>query len=128
MVYRLPVRKSGRESRSFRRIPTNAMAYLRKADVVMSQMRLTVNVPAVNVGRNGVFLKTDLPFKLDDLVRFDLIVPGNVPKMEVLGVVRWRRTRGVFGIGIEFLDVGLEDQKALEQFIDERISRGKSGV
>jgi hypothetical protein len=95
MVYRIdtPDSKSAHDTRSFRRISTNAMAYLRKADVVKSRMRLTVNIPAVNVGRHGVFLETDLPFKLDDLVRFDLIVPGNVPKLEVLGVVRWRQRR-----------------------------------
>lgn len=70
----------------------------------------------------GVFIQTELSFRRDEVVEFDLVPPGG-QRLSITGIVRWNKLDQPRGVGIEFIKVTTPDKKKLQAYISSQTKR-----
>lgn len=82
----------------------------------MRQVRTVVS----NISRGGVFIETITPFPMGEIIELDFALPGKQP-IHAKGVVRWSSGTGEQpGMGVEFLEVAIEQKTAIEKYVEKR--------
>jgi type IV pilus assembly protein PilZ len=86
---------------------------------------------AANISVGGVFVQTETPPELDQIVTVSLSLPGSGTPVETKGVIVHRVTREqadernvVPGMGVQFLDSSDEFRGAIERAIDHILKHG----
>jgi uncharacterized protein (TIGR02266 family) len=73
-----------------------------------------------NISKNGLFIATDQAYEMGEMVEFDLSFPGLLEPTRLRGRVRWIRSDGTKGVGLELL---FDDDQARGQV--ERITEAR---
>lgn len=82
-------------------------------------------IRTVNLSKYGLFLETQNPFPVRQLIKLLIKFPNNFDPIEALAQVMWvdetgdsERGEGVPGIGVKFFSMPDEDRQSWEQFVD----------
>jgi type IV pilus assembly protein PilZ len=78
-----------------------------------------------NIGKGGVFIKTDKPLKRGDKVSLKLFLPDGGKELEIMGEVAWssekkhRTPLGEHppGMGVKFVDISAEDKVRIDKVL-----------
>lgn len=81
-----------------------------------------VTAYAKNISGGGIFIRTDTPEPLNQLILLRFTLPGLERTFEVRGLVVWShlpspRTSFPAGMGVKFLDVSAEDKQAITEIL-----------
>jgi uncharacterized protein (TIGR02266 family) len=99
------------------RIPTHILAYVSHDDTQVESWIHTIS-------SGGLFLEIDPP--PDPGERIDVVfpIPGIRGPVRATATVRWCgrvRTDGPFGVGVQFVQIGNEEQQAIKRHIEEKL-------
>ena len=93
----------------------------------MSVLFLVISSLIFSTG--GLFIATHQIKRVGDHVRLKFSLPGSPRPVEVDTEVRWirensslHRTDGASGMGVRFINMSAEDEKAIQAFIESRDS------
>ena len=104
---------SKRERRGSQRHPLRILVDYSSVDSFFSEM-------ATNINEGGMFLATDAPAELDQLVKLALRLPGLTQPIEVEARVAWM-SRGEGGaepgIGLQFLELSDEVRETINRLV-----------
>jgi len=104
----------------------------REYDRVPKRFKITYSSPKAlekcyisDIGKGGIFIKTDNPLSRNEKVNLKLCLPDGGKELEVLGEVAWssgkkhRTPRGEYppGMGIKFLTIFPEDKERIERVL-----------
>jgi CheY-like chemotaxis protein len=75
---------------------------------------------AYEIGEGGMGLEVARPYGMGEVLKLRFRLPGDRADICATGMVRWVAPRGseVFGMGIEFVEIGPESQKRLNTYLD----------
>jgi len=104
----------------------------RKYDRVPKKFKVTYTSPKAfvdsylfDIGKGGVFIKTNNPLKRGEKISLKISLPDGKKELEVLGQVAWssekkhRTLLGKYppGMGITFLNISVEDKERIQQVL-----------
>lgn len=105
--------RSSEERRSTSREPIKIPIDYSAVDVFFSEF-------ASNINEGGMFIETDNPAELDDVVQLQMRFPELESPVQVGGRVAWTsdgKEDGPPGMGIEFLDLTAEARDTINQVV-----------
>jgi len=104
----------------------------REYDRVPKRFKITYSSPEAlekcyisDIGKGGIFVKTEKPLKKDEKVSLKLFLPDGGKELEVMGAVAWssgkkhRTPLGEYppGMGIRFLNISPEDKGRIQRVL-----------
>lgn len=91
----------------------------------------SLNLETFNIGEGGVFLKTEKPMPVGDVIDLNLTLPGRPEPMKLRGEVLYAFGAKVqnhpAGMGIKFVDVDTDRQAILTHYVEGYVARGVDG-
>ncbi len=75
---------------------------------------------AVNISEDGLFVKTNYPRPIGDVIRLRFTLPIQDITLEINSVVRWinfKESLGPVGMGVKFIDLDEAQKRAILQFV-----------
>lgn len=74
---------------------------------------------ATNINEGGIFIATDQPGQLDDLVKLAFRLPGLAEPLEVEGRIAWigSDASGQHGMGVEFQELSREARERINALV-----------
>ena len=80
---------------------------------------------SVDLSTGGLYLKTDIPLTVDESLRLQFSLPNHDKTLSCKARVAWvnpadrpRKPELPPGVGIQFVDLSLEDLKSLKRFLE----------
>jgi len=95
--------------------------YLVRVPILLTAAQRSIAVVTEDVSRGGVFLRTDLPLSLRQLVHLELVLPPRAVRFYATGTLLHaipRSEEREAGIGVEFFGIGDEALAAWGRFIE----------
>jgi uncharacterized protein (TIGR02266 family) len=104
----------------------------RKYDRVPKKFKVTYSSPKAlvdsylfDIGKGGVFIKTNNPLKKRERISLKILLPDGKEELEVIGQVAWssekkhRTSIGKYppGMGITFLNLSAEDKERIQRVL-----------
>ena len=90
---------------------------LRKQDAPESTQEPT-EFAVVNFSRIGVFIETPESFEKGEVVELELVLPTSGARLSTLASVRWCKLTEPRGIGLELIQVEIEDKERIDRYIE----------
>lgn len=113
------------------RVPTGSLPVDYPGREILLGSRIT------NLSVTGVFVSTQKPLPEGSELSISFRLPNNGVEIKADAVVRWRRTREqakragleeTSGMGLEFVRISKRDQKAVEKFVKDFLTRMRKGT
>ena len=88
----------------------------------------SLNLETFNIGEGGVFLKTEKPMAVGEIIDLNLTLPGRAEPMKLRGEVLYAFGAKVEnhppGMGVKFIDVDAARQAVLTRYVEGYVARG----
>ena len=119
--------RGGAEKRQYPRIPADAVGSLRRASFG-GGTSVIERTALGDLSEGGAFIRTSLSFEVEDLVEFDLVLPGDDRPVTIVGIVRWLKREAPRGIGVRFHRVQTadspDDRERVRAYIARKLRKG----
>lgn len=95
---------------------------------VNANERVVVRGSSVDISASGIFVKSSLfIFKANTILNLTFTLPGKESKITVRGrVMNFAVINERPGMGIEFVDIGEEDRRQIDEYVRERSKESES--
>jgi type IV pilus assembly protein PilZ len=71
-----------------------------------------------NISRGGTFVRTETPLEVGTQFAFKLSMPALAEPLQLIGEVRWVRSEGEAGMGIQFIYQDEDQRIAIDQLVE----------
>ena len=113
----MPYFRDAQDKRRYERVPGSMVCRLRKPDAPQSTQKFSASA-VINFSRIGVFIETPESFEKGEVVELELVLPTSGARLSTLASVRWCKQTEPRGVGLELIEVEIEDRERIEHYIE----------
>lgn len=109
------------DKRKFKRLAANIQVRIHARKTSPETLK-EIQSKISNISLGGVFIETQHPFPIGTVIEMEFSLPNSNLKTRAKGIVKWSDPTGkVRGMGIEFLQVSIEEKDRLQDYLVNRI-------